>query len=172
MHSKLWRLASQITGNSTVSSTTSPDEQQRNHQSYALQSIWPVDSPDKWPSNVERVSMSWRRHERKKYRPMVRLCQKMIISIRNILWGSQEVPYYLHYSNSGGYSNGVMIKKAERKGQTKINALSIGMILRIKGIWITGPLKDSVKSRWLSMTFPNYMCYRHISGGLKRRKVY
>ena len=135
---------------------------------------WPVDSPDKWLSNLERVSMSWRHQERKKYRPMVRLCKKIIISIRNILWRrrSQEIPSYLHYSNSGGYSNGVMIKKEERKGQTKINALSIGMILRIKGIEMTGSLKDIVKSRWLSMTFPKYMCYRHISGGFKRRKIY
>ena len=52
---------------------------------------------------------------------MVRLCQKMIISIRNILWGSQEVPYYLHYSNSGGYSKRSYDKEGgkERSNQNK-----------------------------------------------------
>ena len=60
-------LASQITSLTVVYPIVDSDADQRKHQSSALLAFvrgihrWPVNSPHKWPSNAEIVSI-WLRH--------------------------------------------------------------------------------------------------------------
>ena len=62
-------MTSEITRVSSVCSTVCSDADQRKHQSSALLAFvrgihrWPVDTPHKWTSNAENVSIWWRHNE-------------------------------------------------------------------------------------------------------------